>query len=335
MTPEAPSVRIRDVAERAGMSPATVSRVLNDSSLVTAETRERVMRAIAELGYRPNRVARNLRLRKVEMIGVVVSDIENPHFTGMVRTVEDAAYDRGYRMLLCNTDEKAEKQRAYLEMLLAERVLGVILSASNPAGEEIGELLDLGIPVVAVDRPVKDPRADSVTTDNLGAGRIATRHLLETGHKRIALVSTPEVVTGLERMAGYEQVMRSASLEPRSAPGYSRVEGGMAATEQLLQIDPPPTALIASNNLVGLGALRVLHDRGLRVPQDIALVMIDDPFWAAILDPPVTALAQPVRKMAECVVELLIDRLSGDRRESRHVVFDVELRVRASTARVD
>ncbi|MEW6637580.1 MAG: LacI family DNA-binding transcriptional regulator, partial [Actinomycetota bacterium] len=150
---------MKDVADRAGVSPATVSRVLNGAATVRPEYRERVLAAIEELGYRPNRLASNLRRRKAETIGVVVSDIENPHFTQMVRAVEDAAYRRGYRVLLCNTDEEPEKQRSYLEVLADERVLGVILSPSDPRGAEISRLLDLGIPVVTFDRTVEDPRA--------------------------------------------------------------------------------------------------------------------------------------------------------------------------------
>jgi LacI family transcriptional regulator len=325
---------IRDVAQRADVSPATVSRVLTGSAIVRPETRARVLNAIADLGYRPNQVARNLRRQKAEMIGLVIADVENPFFTEMVRAIEDAAYSLGYRVLLCNTDENVEKQRSYLGVMAAERVLGVILAPSDPDAEEIGELLDLGIPLVAFDRAAGDARADSVTADNVEAGRVATRHLLEAGHERIALISSPEVVTGVERLAGYEEVMRLAGLRPRSVSGFSRIEGGMAATEELLADADPPTALVAGNGLMGMGMLKALRARGLAIPQQLALVMFDDPFWSEITDPPVTALAQPVRQMAECVIELLVDRLNMGREEPRHVVFDFELRVRASSRSV-
>src|SRR3954467_5258673 len=145
---------MRDVARLAAVSPATVSRVLNGDPTVGATYRRRVTRAVEELNYRPNRLARNLRIQRTTTIGVVVSDIENPHFTQMVRAVEDAAFRRGYRVLLCNTDENPEKQKAYLQVLAAERVLGVLISPSDPAGEEISELIELGIPVIAFDRSV-------------------------------------------------------------------------------------------------------------------------------------------------------------------------------------
>jgi len=323
-------MRIKDVAERAGVSPATVSRVLNGAASVRAEYRERVLRVIEELGYRPNRLASNLRRQKAEMIGVVVSDIENPHFTQMVRAVEDAAYRRGYRVLLCNTDENPEKQRAYLQMLAAERVLGVLISPSDPAGEEISELIELGIPVIAFDRSVDDPRADAVIVDNAAGTRLATEFLIRAGHERIGLVSgLGDIETSVERQLGYERAMREAGLEPRSASGGFRIADGRKATEQLLD-GGDFTALIVSNNLMTIGALEVLRARRVRVPEEMALVAVDDPFWAELVEPPLTTLAQPVREMADCAVELLLERIGGERERPRRVVFDFELRVRSS-----
>lgn len=321
--------RIRDVARRAGVSPATVSRVLNGAPGVKAPSRERVLQAVAELEYRPNLLARNLRRQKAGTIGVLVTDIENPHFTEMVRTVEDAAYSLGYRVLLCNTDESAEKQRAYLRVLAAERVSGVILTPSNPHGEEIAEALDLGIPVIAFDRPVDDPRADLVCADNAGAGRLATAYLLRAGYREIGFVGDSRIETGIARLAGYEEAMRAAGLASRVAEGRSRIEGGAEATEELLR-GGAPAALIIGNNLMAIGALRALRARGLRVPAQMAVVAIDNPFWTEIVEPPLTVLAQPVRLMAEHIVALLRDRLETGRTDARRVVVACELIERAS-----
>lgn len=323
------TARIVDVARRAQVSPATVSRVFNGSRGVKALHRERVLRAIDELDYRPNLLARNLRRQKAGMIGVLVSDIENPHFTAMVRAVEDATYRRGYRVLLCNTDESADKQRAYLEMLAAERALGVILAPSDPAGQEIAALLDLGIPVVAFDRPVDDPRADAVVADNRDAGRRATDYLRAAGHARIGFIGDAGVATCVARQAGYEEVLRAANLPLRIADGRSRIAGGAAAVEELVR-DEEPTALVVANNLMTIGALRVLRARGLRVPDRMSVVAIDDPFWAEIVEPPLTVLAQPVRQMAERVVELLLERLETGRTEAQRNVFACNLIKRAS-----
>jgi LacI family transcriptional regulator len=330
-------VQIRDVAERAGVSPATASRALNGDAKVAA--RAKVLRAAAELGYRPNRLARNLRRQTADTVGIVVSDIENPHFAETVRAAEDAMFRRGYRAILCNTDESAEKQQAYLEKLVDERVSGVILTPTNPTDEEIGTLLDLGIPVVAMDRPVADPRADAVLANNVDAGRLATSHLLELGHTRIGFVSGPvSTRTGDDRLTGYESAMRRAALEPKSECGLFRVDGGRVATERLLDdTDARLTALVVANNQMAVGALQVIRERRIKVPGDLAFVLIDEPNWVTFFDPSLTSLAQPIRAMTDSAVQLLFDRLDPRTREQvpssgRRLLFDLELHVRDSSA---
>jgi len=321
--------RIRQVADHAGVSPATVSRVLNGTAPVTEAKRELVMAAIAELGYRPNRLAANLRRQQVQMIGVVVSDIENPHFTQMVRAVEDTAYLKGYRVLLCNTDEDPAKQREYLGVLVAERVAGAIISPTEAAAPEIAELLDHGAAVVAFDRPVADRRADAVVGANADAGRLATEHLLAGGHEKVGFVGgLPGIETAAGRQAGYEEAMSAAGLGPLVAPGGFRVAGGQRATAELL--GEGATALVVANNLMAVGALRALREAGLRAPGDVSLVGIDDPPWAELTDPPLTTLAQPVRAMAEAAAELLLGRLEGRRSRPKRQVFSFELRHRGS-----
>lgn len=321
---------IKEVAERAGVSPATVSRVMSNAASVRPAYRERVLRAVAELDYRPNLLASNLRRQTTAMIAVVVSDIENPHFTQMVRAVEDAAYARGYRVLLCNTDETPEKQRAYLDVLAAERVQGIILVPSNPAPDGIGRVLDLGIPVVAFDRLVDEPRADAVIIDNAEGARRATAHLIDAGHRRIGFVGGhPEIQTAAERAAGYAAATAAAGLPALAADGGFRLDLGRAATDDLLA-HGDVTALVVANNLMTVGALQAIRGRGQRIPDDLALVTIDDPFWAALIDPPLTALAQPVRRMADAAVRLLFERIDGVRDQTRILVFDFELRVRDS-----
>ena len=325
-------LKISDVARRASVSPATVSRVLNDDPRVGEAYRTRVLRAVEELDYRPNVLARNLRRQRTAMIGVVVPDIENPHFGELVRSVEDQAFEAGYRVLVCNTDETAEKQRAYLEALIDERVLGVIISPSDPGGEQISQLLDLGIPVVACDREVEDARADAVLADNVKAMRIGTDLLIAGGHRRIAFIGgRADVETGAERLAGYEMAMRAAGLEPQVLDGDFRLELAEAAVAGLLRRESRPTALIVANNLMTLGALRAIRDAGLRVPADVALVGVDDPPWSALVDPPLTTLAQPVRAMAADAMELLLQRVSGAREHPRRIVHPFELRAREST----
>ncbi len=324
-------VQIKDVARRAGVSSATVSRVLNSGNGVSEERRARVLRAVDELGYQPNRVARNLRRKHTDIIGVVVSDIENPHFTAAVRVIEDAAFSGGYRVLLCNTDETPSKQSAYLDMLAAERVLGAIVVPADPADSAISQLIDMGIPIVAFDREVDDPRADAVTADNITAGERATEHLIQRGHTAIGFVSgTPHIQTGSGRRTGYERTMALHDLPPHSVSGMFRIREATAATLQLLSERPGTTAIIVGNNLMTVGALEALRSLRIAVPADVSLVQIDDPFWAQLVDPALTSLAQPIRNMAQSAIDLLLQRIRKEREASKHIVFQFELRERQS-----
>jgi LacI family transcriptional regulator len=322
---------IREVARLANVSPATVSRVMNGSGTVKEEYRQRVLEAVQRVDYRPNRLARNMRRQRADLIGVVVSDIENPHFSEAVRVIENAAFTAGYRVLLCNTDETRDKQRAYLEMLADERAIGVILSPADRAGTGTGALLDRGTPVVCFDRMIDDPRADSVVCDNVEGLRRATEHLIWLGHERIAyLGGRPDVETGAERLEGYASAMRAAGLVPFSLAGGFRREGGEEATERLLATSPRPTALVVANNLMTIGALRSIRRNGISVPDQLALVAVDDPAWAELLDPPLTTVAQPVRTMADTAMSLALERIEGNRRTPTSVVLPLELRVRRS-----
>jgi LacI family transcriptional regulator len=330
MTPSIrPRLRIKEVAQRAGVSPATVSRVLNGSAAVGKVKRDMVLAAVSELGYRPNRTASNLRRQQAQMIGVVISDIENPHFTQMVRAVEDAAYRRGYRVLLCNTDEDPAKQRDYLGVLAAERVAGAILTPTEADAPEIAELIDDGTCVVAYDRSVSDRRADAVLSANADGARIGAQHLIAVGHRKIGFISGPtRVETGAERLSGYTQAITAARLRPFVAFGDFRFGGGVRATHELLA--QGTTALLVANNLMAVGALHAIKEAGLRVAADVALVSIDDPPWAELTDPPLTTLAQPVRAMADAAVALLLGRLESGRKRRKRQVFPFELHHRGS-----
>jgi DNA-binding LacI/PurR family transcriptional regulator len=322
-------VGIKDVAEQAGVSPATVSRVVNGNTGVDGAKAARVLAAIDELGYWPNRVASNLRRQQAQMIGVVVSDIENPHFTQMVRAAEDAAFRRGYRVLLCNTDEDAGKQKAYLQVLAAERVAGAIISPTEAASEEVSKLMDMGAHVVAFDRELTDKRADAILSDNVAGAKLGAEHLIGAGHIRVGFIGGPmSLQTARERLVGYEQAMVSAGLTPIAAEGGFRMEPGRKAAAAL--IGQGATALLVANNLMTVGALEAVKEAGLAVAKDIAIVSVDDPPWAKLTDPPLTTLAQPVRSMAHTAVELLLERLEGGRKRRKRIVFGFELEHRSS-----
>jgi DNA-binding LacI/PurR family transcriptional regulator len=324
-------VTIAAVARRAGVSPATVSRVLNDDPRVGAHYRRQVRQAVDELSYRPNRVARSLRKRHSATVGVVVPDIGNPHFSEAVRAIEDRAYASDHTVLVCNTDETPAKQRAYLEAMIDERVRGVILSPADPTDPTISRLIDIGIAVVAFDREVADRRADAVVVDNVTGARAATGHLIDAGHRRIAYVGgRADVETGAERLEGYDRAMRAAGLTPRSVDGGFTVDGARTVAAPLLAAAERPTAFIVANNLMTLGVMQALRDARIAVPADMALVAFDDPQWAAFVDPPLTVMAQPIRRMATDAMDLLLDRVGRRRAEPRRIIHHVDLVVRQS-----
>jgi LacI family transcriptional regulator len=323
---------LRDVADHAGVSPATASRILNGNTRVDPELRDRVQASVKALGYRPNRLARNLRLQRMDAIGVIVSDIENPHFGEMVNVIEGEAFRLGYRVLVCGTNESSDKQSTYLRMLADEHVAGVVLSPSDPGASEITDLLDLGIPVVAFDREVADPRADTVIADNVAGLVQATQLLVKAGHTDIGYVGGRRgVETSIERLKGYQQAMRAAGLRPRAVVGDFRIEGGRRAVDQLLASPSPPTAIVVANNLMTLGALRAARDADVRIPDELAIVGVDDPYWAEFVNPPITSLAQPVAAMAREAVGMLLARIDGDVGPPRRSLHSFGLVVRASS----
>jgi DNA-binding LacI/PurR family transcriptional regulator len=321
--------RILDVAELASVSVATVSRVLNGDPRVDHQLRDRVLAATSQLGYRPNRLARNLRRQQMDAIGMVVPDIENPHFARMVRVVEGIALGLGHRVLVCNTDEQGGQQAECLQMLADERVSGILLSPSD-SNCSIDYLRDLGIPVVAIDRPLSGA-ADAVVAGNVSAINAATRRLIGTGQGSIGFVGgRSEIDPSSERQHGYLTAMEQAGLAPVLVAGGFRRHIAEAAVATLLRGKRPVSALVVANSPMALGAIRAIRRAGLRIPDDIAVIAVDDPPWAELLDPPLTVLAQRDRAMASRAVEFLVRRIGGDQSPPVRDVHPLKLIVRRS-----
>ena len=331
-------VTIRDVAERAGVSVATVSHVINGTRHVAPETAERVQRAMEELDYHPNAVARSLRTRKTQVIGVVVSDITNPFFATLVRGAEDAALEAGYSIVVCNSDETIEKENRYVQVLRRRRVDGMLLApvggGENPA---IQKLARQNVPFVCVDRRAAGVEADAVLSDNVGGAYTATRHLIERGHERIGIVlGIPGATTTEERYLGYRRALEEAGIpvfEGLVAYGGYRVEGGREATAKLLAVDPPPTAIFSTNNLMTVGVLQELFHRKVVIPQEMAVVGFDDLEWAELVQPPLTAVVQEPYEIGRQAVRLVLAQLDKQdrRKEAREIRIPVKLRIRGTT----
>ncbi|MCA0320290.1 MAG: LacI family transcriptional regulator [Proteobacteria bacterium] len=309
---------IRDVARLANVSMATVSNALNSADRVSEELRARVQAAVDKLGYAPHPAARSLRKRTSGLLGLVVGDITNPFFSDLFAAVEDAAAARGHLVLLCNSSEKVEREEAHLKMLRSQRIDGLILAPTGAVSMNRAALLaQLEVPVVLVDRAMDGLGYDAVVLDNRRAAFEATSHLVAAGHRRIALINGPDVVrTAADRLAGYREALLAAGIA--FDPGLVRDAGfqeapACRAAVDLLRADVPPTAIFATNNLMTLGTIRALADLGLKCPEDVSIVGIDDLPWADSVSPRLTAVAQPVRAIGETALNILLDRVTGSR----------------------
>lgn len=328
------SSAIKRVADRAGVSIATVSRAFADPKAVSDELRARVHEAARVLRYRPSRAARTLRVGTSQAVGVVIPDLQNPFFTDVVRGIDSVLQSAGYTLLLSNADEDAARERNILETFLAEGVAGIIFVPTNAARDTYRQLLKPPIHTVAVDRLPSNLRTDLVTVDNVEGTRIGVAHLVAMGHREVALLSGPSRhSTAMEREQGYHEALRAADLPMRSEFVYRgdfREEGGYDGIKVLMALPRCPTAVFVANNLMTLGALRALHEAGIRIPDDVALVGFDDMPWATSLNPPLTAVSQPAQEIGSSAADLLLDRIAQPDRAIRHLILETKLVVRAS-----
>jgi LacI family transcriptional regulator len=327
---------LHDVARAAGVSIATVSATINGTAFVSSSLQERVRRAIAEVGYHPDAIARSLKTRTTKTLGLIISDISNPFFTALVRGLEDVANAHGYTLILCNTDERVEKEQAYLQLLRSRRVDGLIMAPVGGARDYADLPAMITGPVVFIDRRVPAP-ADVVVVDNVRGAAEVTRYLLELGHRRIGVIAgLPRISTSEERLGGYRQALAEVGMQPDPGllkVGYSRLEGGHEAALDLLALSVRPTAVFATNNLMAIGLMRAVAERGLRCPADISVACFDDFEWASVFHPRLTTVAQPTYEMGKRAAELVLARLAGDRMEGRQeIILGPRLIVRDSCA---
>ncbi|HSL31687.1 MAG TPA: LacI family DNA-binding transcriptional regulator [Anaerolineales bacterium] len=326
---------IREVAESAGVSYATVSHVINNTRVVSQETRERVLAAMSALNYRPNALARSLRQGKTNTMGLVLPDSANPFFAEISRSIEDEAFKKGYSVFLCNTELDLERELFYVDVLSKKQVDGIIFVAAGDQADSLDYLVHRNLPVVMIDRDVPNVDVDAVLTDHQLGGFLATRHLLELGHTRIACIAGPSSITpSAERIIGYRNALEQAGLaydENLVLRGDYHAQSGLEITHAILQMKPRPTAIFALNDLMALGALRAAAEAGCSVPGDLAIVGYDDLELAHFTNPPLTTIAQPKKEIGAQAVRLLIDRMSQKSSPPRRLVLPPELIIRRST----
>jgi LacI family transcriptional regulator len=327
--------KINDVALAAGVSTATVSRVLNNSKAVTPELADRVRAAATQLGYRPNGIARSLRRRSSDVIALIINDVSNPFFTAITRGVEDVAQRSGYSVLLCNTDEDPVKEATYLRIAEQQQVAGVIFSP-NTAMSDVSRLLSAQVPLVVIDRALKEP-VDSVMVHSLNGAEMATLHLLASGWTRPACVAGPrEASTASDRLHGFLNAVRQhRNLEELYEHAPFTQEGGAAAARVLLEMPSPPDSLFVANSQMALGVLDEVRRRGLRVGYDIGIITFDDAPWAPFVSPPMSAVAQPAYEVGKRAAMLLMERLTSQTPlEPRAVTLSTTLILRESSKRI-
>ncbi|HET6635005.1 MAG TPA: LacI family DNA-binding transcriptional regulator [Streptomyces sp.] len=330
-------VGIKDVATHARVSVATVSRVLNGHTAVRAGTREKVLAAIDELGYRPNGVARSLRTHQTHTLGLVISDVLNPFFTALARAVEDEARAHGYSVIIGNADEQPALQDHHVRTLLDRRIDGLLVSPTDHCSPLLPDVARSGVPVVFLDRWIPGVEAPVVRTDGRQAIRDLVAHLYALGHRRLAIITGPTTTsTGNERTDAFREALREHGLALPDAyceRGDFQAGSGRRATARFLDLPEPPEAVFATDNLMALGAMDEIRARGLRVPDDLALAAFDDIPWFLHTDPPLTAIEQPTGKLGHSAVRALIDLIEG--RTAQPVALTARLVTRRSCGEPD
>lgn len=330
------AVSIADVAEYAGVSTATVSRVLSDKPHVSERTRQRVLKAVHELNYQPNRTARRLRSQSSDVLGLIVSDIQNPYFTAVARGVEDAAFAKRMNVLLCNTDEDIERERIYLNLMRAEDVAGFIISPAHTLHNRalLQEIRQSGLAIVLLDRQYDGFECDTVLVDNIKGTRIAIDHLVQTGYTKIAMIGGGSYITSAkERYEGFHDAIAANNLVLHSEfvkVGNFKRESGYRLARELIELPHPPEAIFVANNQMLLGVLAVLREAQINIPEDIAIIGFDDTPWANEITPPITVVAQPTYQLGSESLRLLRRRINDP--DAPHLIsrLDTELVIRES-----
>lgn len=303
-----------ELAKQLQVSPSTVSRAMTRPDLVAPATLERILNLVNESGYRANGIARSLRKGRTQIVGVLVADLQNPFYSALVKSIENVLAEHGFSCVVCDADESQEKEQTSLRLLAELQVTGIIHAFSGSNLTALKQLGLEGIPIVEVDRTSGTSGADTVLLDNAAGAKLAVEHLLELGHRHIALISGPaNLTTGAERLSGYQSAMKSSGLESETHVEFGdfRENSGYLATQRLLSSNKPLTALVVANNEMMAGALSALREGGLGIPTDVSLVAFDDVRWARYVQPALTVVAQPVTSMGEAAARLMLERLGG------------------------
>lgn len=328
------SPTISDVARLAEVSKATVSRVMNNVGFVEDATKQRVLDAIQQLGYRPNNAARSLTTKRTRTIGMIISDSSNLFFGDMLRGVEDILQPQNYGLLVCNTDEVLERESHYFDLLLRHQVEGIIAAATSRLWDVLSKAELQHTPVVYVDRVFEGLERPYIGVNNVGGAYLGTSRLITSGYHKIGvLAGFQRLSTMRERLAGFHKAVQEHNIavpEEWVVTCALNIEAARAAARQLLELPNRPRALFINNNLLSLGTLLAMKDLGLRCPDDVALVGFDDHPWAAVADPPLTVVSQPARELGQVAAQVLCKLIQGEPLPEQQIVLECKLIIRES-----
>jgi LacI family transcriptional regulator len=327
---------MKDVAEIVGVSAQTVSAVINNKPGITDETRARVLEAIQQLGYRPYSVARSLRTGQTRTLALIVSDIANPSFATMASAAEDYAHEFGYSLTVHNAHDDIEREASYIQAATQRWIDGVLFVSAEDQMTSLDTLRNAGIPSIAIDRIPEHYTGPSVTLENVKAGRLAANHMLDLGHTCIAHISGPlRLRLARERLAGFQQAIQARGLELGACvirEGDWECESGCQAMAQILTFRPRATAVFAANDRMAIGAMHALHEAGLRVPDDVSVIGLDDIEVAAYQTPALTTVRQSFAELATRAIQLLLEIIEGRQPAQTQIVIEPVLVERQSTA---
>lgn len=327
---------IYDVAREAGVSIATVSKILNGKGKISPSTKRRVLEVIERLGYQPNLLASALTGKRTYTFGLLIPDVANPFFAEVARSVEDRGQALGFTVILCSTDNRDDRLARYLAVLRQKRVDGLIIGTGVDDPRLLAALKEEGLPFTLIARDLPSLPVTSVRVDDFVGGYLAAQHLLELGHRKmVVLTESMTVMSSQERVRGFRQALEEAGVAFADVAVHTcaaRVDEGRRKALKVLDAADRPTAIFAGNDLIAIGVLQAAKEKGMTVPDDLSVVGFDNTVLGTICDPPLTTVAQPIEEMGKQVVDLLLRELGGEAEVKQRVILRPELIVRASTA---
>ncbi len=324
---------ISDVAKLAGVSSATVSRVINGTARVNEEKARRVLEAINETGFKPNEIARSLYKKSSRIIGYIVPSILNIFLNEIGRAIEDEAFQNGYKMILCNSDENPQKEAAYINMLSSMNADGIIITANNEHLDE--EIRSCPLPVVVLDKSAGTSYTASVQSDNYSGGRISTEHLVECGCRHVVLMRGPQKYSSSQqRFLGYVDACNEHGIQPLFINSQYSFSDGLECSRELLERFPNTDGILASSDMVALSLYKVLCEQGRRVPDDMMIVGYDGVELSSLMTPALTTVAQPIEEIGRLAAKLIIDQVANNTIEQRENILPVSLKIRQTTKQI-